>query len=648
MINCSDLNDQNCQNMNINIMKKDDKENFNNLYNSNYDNVNIFNNNNNNNFNNQENSNYHDDYSISIPYACHEIFSILVPYIRFPEYIDKIITIIYKIIPYLSFYIELVINLSTTNDKYILFENTVLYYVSLILEIIGFYSEGDEYYINQWNELLNIELNYEYNSINGTNTSIFSSNMNDNKGKEFKIPGIENENKLEKKAIFSHIIYNREILIKLILDLLCNLINVSNHDSYSIIFWNAIDYVINIPSSHGIPSTLINKLFNSNDIQINDLNLLIHFMNHPQIWVRKHTLFELVQIEKNNGLKDNDIQIQQLTKLFIKYFINSDPGNLILYNLILWLQVYNDKGNDDDIYSLALVAFNKIKDKCTFNKQIILWLRMLYHKNEIIRREGLNIINEIFNDIKELSNDQSSPWNIYYFKNNDISLLENELTKLEDIVYKKTNVDDIQLKTQILKTKALLKDEISLKNNMEELLNIMLNIQKENVKIKEDTIKEINIFIVDVVIEYSDILFNNELIAKIFLNLFFIVLYYQNSSSQSLSKSYDIDINSQFMKNLIILSFHPNRTICYLITKSLSYILFKPDDYQLYINNKKNYLNDNESISRINVNNNLFPIHVVNSFNLYNENVKSVNVFNYRNNENLEKQSIQKIWRILL
>ena len=360
MINFSDLNYKDSKNLNTLSKNKDD---FNDIY------INNFKSKDNSNANMPTNNNYNDDYSISIPYACHELFSVLVPFIRFPEYIDKIIAIIYKLIPYLSFYIELVINLSTTNDKYLLFENTVLYYVSLILEIIGYYSEGDEYYINQWNELLNIELNYEYNSLDGTNMSRFNycNSTNTNINNENKIEGIEYENKLEQKAMFSNIIFNREILIKLILDLLCNFINIKNHDAYSTIFWNAISYIINIPSSHGIPSTLVYKLFNSNNIQDNELNLLIHFINHPQVWVKKHILFELMQIEKNKsivdslkfnnfhsvlaknfdilifiinyGLQDSDMQVRQLTKLFLKYFINSDSGSQNLYNLILWLQI---------------------------------------------------------------------------------------------------------------------------------------------------------------------------------------------------------------------------------------------------------------------------------------------------------------------
>jgi len=664
MINFSDLNYKDSKNLNTLSKNKDD---FNDIY------INNFKSKDNSNANMPTNNNYNDDYSISIPYACHELFSVLVPFIRFPEYIDKIIAIIYKLIPYLSFYIELVINLSTTNDKYLLFENTVLYYVSLILEIIGYYSEGDEYYINQWNELLNIELNYEYNSLDGTNMSRFNycNSTNTNINNENKIEGIEYENKLEQKAMFSNIIFNREILIKLILDLLCNFINIKNHDAYSTIFWNAISYIINIPSSHGIPSTLVYKLFNSNNIQDNELNLLIHFINRPQVWVKKHILFELMQIEKNKsivdslkfnnfhsvlaknfdilifiinyGLQDSDMQVRQLTKLFLKYFINSDSGSQNLYNLILWLQIYND----DDIHSLALVAFDKIKNKCNFNKRMLLWLRMLYYKDEKIRKKGFSIIDELFTDIKELSNNIPQPWNIYYFKNTDIDILEKELEELDNVVFKKINVTDTILKTQILKTKALLKDESSLKKNMEELLNIMINIQNVNIKMKEDSVKEISIFIVDVVVDYSDVLFNNELIAKIFLKIILLVLKCQNNKSLFLSKNFDIDINSQFLKNLIILSFHPKQSICYLIAKSLSYILFKPDDYQLY-SKDRNIISNDELNDMINVNNNLLPVQVVNSYNNYNENIKSVNIFNYRNNEDLNCQSLQKIWEILI
>ncbi|ORX78713.1 hypothetical protein BCR32DRAFT_269923 [Anaeromyces robustus] len=638
-----------------------------------------------NNFNKTvNNSDYYDDYSISIFYACHEIFSILVPFMRFKDYIDQLITIIYKIIPYLSFYIELVVNSSTNKDKNLQFENTLMYYIYLILEIIGYYTEDDEYYINQWNELLNKELNCEHDSVSEINKSKHSyNNMNNDSFNnnanflEINKLSLENENQMENESAFTEVIYNREILIKLILDILCNLVNVFKFDKYSITFWNIINNIINLPYPHGIPSTLVNAFFNSNEVDDNDLNLLILFIKHPQTWVRKQILFELVQLEKksfnfnlfnnsskfnnlhssliknfdvliniiNYGLQDNDIQINHLTKLFIKYFINSDKGNPILYNLILWLQLYDD----NDILQLAMCAFNKIKDNCTFNKQIILWLRMLYSKDEKVRQEVLLIISKIFNEINELLNNQPLSYNIFYYTNSEINALENELIQNEENVYKKTEITDALLKTQILKTKALIKDKDNLKSNIEELLNLIINMKKENVKIKDDILKEINIFIVDIIVENSEILFNDDIIAKYFLQIFFIIVQYQNKEDQSFINSIDNKINNQFIKNLIILSFHPKRTLSYIIAKIFSYILFKADDYQLYFNIQDKNVFLNESLkNKICINNNLFPFQVINKFNIYNKNAKGVNIFNYRNNENLMNSSIQNIWKILL
>jgi len=611
---------------------------------------------------NKGNENY-DDYSISIPYACHELFCVLVPYIRFPEYIDKLISIIYKIIPYISFYVELVVKYSMVDDKYTNYENTILYYVSLLIEIIGYYTEDEEYYINQWNELIKQELESEKNSSIQTNYI----NIKYNNDSENHL--LLNENQFENKIIFSQIIYNREILIKLILDFICNLINISNNDNYSNVFWNAINYILNIPSSHGIPSTLINILFNSNDVHDTDLNLLIHFVKHPQIWVRKHTFYELVQIEKNGilynsvlsnnlhsvlirnfdilislinyGLLDDDFQVRQLTKLFIKYFVNSDPGNQILYNLILWLQLYDN----EDLHSLIITAFNKIKKNCSFNKQIILWLRMLYNINEYSRKEGFSVFSNIFNEINELSSNRSSPWNIYYYTNTDVDIQENELIKIENNIYKKEEVNDSLLKAHILKAKTVLEDEKNLKDNIEELLNIMINIQKDNIKIKDDVLKEVIIFIINIVIEYSEILFNNELIAKYLLHIFLLSVQYKNKIYNSISCN--TEINSQFIKNLIILSFHPNTTICYLIAKSLSFILFKSNFYQLYFNNKNDSF-DEINENKININNSILPIYVIKNFRIYNDNVKGIDIFNYRRNENLEQNTLQKAWSILL
>jgi len=610
-----------------------------------------------------EGNEYYDDYSISIPYACHELFCVLVPYIRFPEYIDKLISIIYKIIPYISFYVELVVKYSMVDDKYTNYENTILYYVSLLIEIIGYYTEDEEYYINQWNELIKQELESEKNSSIQTNYI----NIKYNNDSENHL--LLNENQFENKIIFSQIIYNREILIKLILDFICNLINISNNDNYSNVFWNAINYILNIPSSHGIPSTLINILFNSNDVHDTDLNLLIHFVKHPQIWVRKHTFYELVQIEKNGilynsvlsnnlhsvlirnfdilislinyGLLDDDFQVRQLTKLFIKYFVNSDPGNQILYNLILWLQLYDN----EDLHSLIITAFNKIKKNCSFNKQIILWLRMLYNINEYSRKEGFSVFSNIFNEINELSSNRSSPWNIYYYTNTDVDIQENELIKIENNIYKKEEVNDSLLKAHILKAKTVLEDEKNLKDNIEELLNIMINIQKDNIKIKDDVLKEVIIFIINIVIEYSEILFNNELIAKYLLHIFLLSVQYKNKIYNSISCN--TEINSQFIKNLIILSFHPNTTICYLIAKSLSFILFKSNFYQLYFNNKNDSF-DEINENKININNSILPIYVINNFRIYNDNVKGIDIFNYRRNENLEQNTLQKAWSILL
>jgi len=610
-----------------------------------------------------EGNEYYDDYSISIPYACHELFCVLVPYIRFPEYIDKLISIIYKIIPYISFYVELVVKYSMVDDKYTNYENTILYYVSLLIEIIGYYTEDEEYYINQWNELIKQELESEKNSSIQTNYI----NIKYNNDSENHL--LLNENQFENKIIFSQIIYNREILIKLILDFICNLINISNNDNYSNVFWNAINYILNIPSSHGIPSTLINILFNSNDVHDTDLNLLIHFVKHPQIWVRKHTFYELVQIEKNGilynsvlsnnlhsvlirnfdilislinyGLLDDDFQVRQLTKLFIKYFVNSDPGNQILYNLILWLQLYDN----EDLHSLIITAFNKIKKNCSFNKQIILWLRMLYNINEYSRKEGFSVFSNIFNEINELSSNRSSPWNIYYYTNTDVDIQENELIKIENNIYKKEEVNDSLLKAHILKAKTVLEDEKNLKDNIEELLNIMINIQKDNIKIKDDVLKEVIIFIINIVIEYSEILFNNELIAKYLLHIFLLSVQYKNKIYNSISCN--TEINSQFIKNLIILSFHPNTTICYLIAKSLSFILFKSNFYQLYFNNKNDSF-DEINENKININNSILPIYVIKNFRIYNDNVKGIDIFNYRRNENLEQNTLQKAWSILL
>jgi len=614
--------------------------------------------------NKNDSDEYYDDYSISIPFACHEIFIVMVPYIRFPEYMDKLISIIYKIIPFISFYIELIVNLSTTNEKSLLFENTVLYYVSLLVEIIGYYYEDNDYYINQWNELLKQELEYEKNTNNQANFFSFNNNIVDNNN------FINNQNNFENKSTFSQIIYNREVLIKLILDFVCNLINITDNDTYSNIFWNIINYIINIPSSHGIPSTIINMIFNSSIVQENDLNILVYFIKHPQSWVRKYTLYELIQIEKNLfydpskpnnfhslivkkfdiliniinfGIQDDDIQIQQLTKIFIKYFINSDQGNSILYNLILWLQLYNDK----DIHDLSLKAFNKISNKCIFNKKMILWLRMLFYKDENVRKEGFKIISEIISEINELSNDKSSPWNMYYFTNTDIDILENEIIKLENNIYKRIDISDDLLKTQILKTKALLEDDDSLKKNMEELLNILINIQRENKKIKDDVLKEICIFIVDIIVEKSDIIFNHEIISEYFLKILLLIIQYHNKNNQIFLNNFDSNVNSQFIKNLIILSFHPNNNINYLIAKIFSYILFRPDDYQLYIKDNNDTF-DKTVQNKINVNNNLFPTQVINCFNIYNDDVKNFNIFNYRNNDNLGYESLLKIWKVLI
>ncbi|OUM65360.1 hypothetical protein PIROE2DRAFT_7659, partial [Piromyces sp. E2] len=610
---------------------------------------------------------YFDDYSISIPFACHEMFTIIVPYIRFPEYIDKLISIIYKIIPYISFYIESVVNLSMSDDKYSLFENTVLYYVSLLIEIIGYYYEDNEYYINQWNELLQQELDFEKNS----NHQALFFNLNNNNTLMDSNSIINKTNHYENKVTFSSIIYNREVIFKLILDFVCNLINITDNDNYSNIFLNIINYIINIPSSHGIPSTIVNIIFNSNAVKDSDLNILLYFIKHPQSWVRKHTLYELIQIEKNNlfydpsklnnfhsiiiknfdilikiinfGILDDDVQIQQLTKLFIKYFINTDQGNPILYNLILWLQIYNDK----DIYNMSLIAFNKIKNDCIFNKQMILWLRMLYYKDENVRKESFMIIREIFSEIKDLSNNKSSPWNIYYFNNTDIDLLENEIMKLVNNIYKKIEITDELLKTQILKTKALLEDEGSLKKNMEELLNILINIQKDNTKINDDLLKEICIFIVDIVVEKSENLFNHEIISEFFLKILLIIIQYQNKKDKTFLFNFDSNINSQFIKNLIILSFHPNNKINYLIAKTFSYILFRSNEYQLYFKDKNDTF-DKAFQNKIIVNNNLFPIQIVNSYNIYNDNVKSFNIFNYKNNEDIGNESLYKIWKVLI
>ncbi|ORX53427.1 hypothetical protein BCR36DRAFT_323763, partial [Piromyces finnis] len=294
---------------------------------------------------------------------------------------------------------------------------------------------------------------------------------------------------------------------------------------------------------------------------------------------------------------------------------------------------------------MSLIAFKKIKNNCIYNKQIVLWLRMLYYKEENVRKEGFKIISEIFSEINQLSNNKVSQWNIYYFTNADIDILEDDQMRIENNIYKRINVTDDILKSQILKTKALLEDEGSLKINMEELLNILMNIQKENIKIKDEMLKEFCIFIVDIVVEKSDILFNHEMISEYFLKILLLIIKYQNKGYQSFLYNFDSNINNQFLKNLIILSFHPNKKINYLIAKIFSYILFRSDDYQLYFKEKDSIM---DKTFQINVNNNLLPIQVVDHYNIYNENVKVFNIFNYQNNEVLENESLQKVWKILI
>jgi len=80
-------------------------------------------------------------------------------------------------------------------------------------------------------------------------------------------------------------------------------------------------------------------------------------------------------------LLDDDFQVRQLTKLFIKYFVNSDPGNQILYNLVLWLQLYDN----EDLHSSILRNVR------------LVFLYDLYHEGYFTKDELSQGLNEYLN-----------------------------------------------------------------------------------------------------------------------------------------------------------------------------------------------------------------------------------------------------------